>query len=564
MNDIADTPAPAKRKPRSWLDRPIEKARVKKQRVAPPVRFVPPPPIEPEPRQPRRKANGAVVIWWIEDKCRVPEGRLVGKAFRLDDWQKDEICRIYDNPYGTRRAILSYGRKNGKTAFAALLLLVHLVGPCAIPNSNGYSAAQSRDQAALIFTLAAKIVRMSPELRDVVMIKDSSKELSCPALGTKYRALSAEAKTSYGLSPVFLVHDELGQVRGPRSPLYEALETATGAQENPLSIIISTQAPTDADLLSVLIDDAMRGEDPRVICKLYTAPPTDDPFELATIRKANPALGTFLNEKEVLAMAADARRMPSREAEFRNLILNQRVEACQQFVSPAQWKACATPVGDITQCSEVYGGLDLSEANDLTALVLIGKIQQVWHARAWFWLPSEGVFERSRTDHVPYDRWADEGYLETVPGAAITYDIIAARICEILVEHKGLQKIAFDRWNFNQFKPWLTHHKWTENMIVERWVEFGQGTQSMSPALRELESRILRKELAHGDNPILNMCAANAVIEGNKDGTLKKDSAARKLSKKRSTGRIDGLVALAMAMGIAPMGAPVDISALIA
>ena len=258
------------------------------------------------------------------------------------------------------------------------------------------------------------------------------------------------------------------------------------------------------------------------LVKLYTAPVTDDPFDVETIKKANPAFGNFLNATEVVSMAEDARRMPSREAEFRNLILNQRVEAVQQFVQPAQWKACGTPVGDITQCKEVYGGLDLSEASDLTALVLIGKIDGVWNARAWFWLPGENIFERSRGDRVPYDRWAREGYLETVPGGAITYDVIAPRICEILEQHKGLQKMAFDRWNFIQFKPWLTHHGWTELRIEAKWVPFGQGTQSMSPALRELESRILRRELAHGDNPILNMCAANAVVEGNKDGTFKK------------------------------------------
>ena len=123
---------------------------------------------------------------------------------------------------------------------------------------------------------------------------------------------------------MLLIHDELGQVRGPRSPLYEALETATGAQESPLSIVISTQAPTDADLLSVLIDDAQGGHDPHTVLSLHTAPAELDPFDEATIRLANPAFGTFLNAREVLAMAQDAKRMPAREAEYRNLILNQR------------------------------------------------------------------------------------------------------------------------------------------------------------------------------------------------------------------------------------------------
>lgn len=567
----------------SWLDRPIKKFSGYRQAPGrravvplpppPPVDAVPPKPPRPPPRPPRppapppaafeqRKATAAHIINWIQTRCRVAEGKRIGQPFLLDAWQKREIERIYDNPLGTRRAILSVARKCGKTGLASVLLLTHLIGPKARPNSQLFSTAQSRDQAALIFAMAAKIVRMSPELRDSVVIRESMKQLFCPELGTMYRALSAEAATAYGLNPVFVIHDELGQVRGPRSALYDAMETATGSQEEPLSIIISTQARSDSDLLSVLIDDALAGNDPRTICKLYTAPLTADPFAESTIRMANPAFDSFLNAKEVLSMAADARRMPSRAAEFQNLILNQRVEAIAQFISPAEWQACATPVGDITQCEEVYGGLDLSEAADLTALVLIGKIRGIWHVRSWFWFPGENIYERSRLDHQPYDQWEKLGFLETMAGAALKYDQLALRIDEILKQHKGLRKIGFDRWNFTQFSSWLSHVGWTATRIEQKWVPFGQGTQSMSPALRELESRIKDRELAHGGHPILNMCMANAVVVGTKEGDTK-DSSNRKLSKKKSTGRIDGAVALAMAIGVAPMGAKVDIASLI-
>jgi phage terminase large subunit-like protein len=261
------------------------------------------------------KVSAADIIAFIEAVCFVPEGKHVGEKLQLYGWQKREIERIYDNPVGTRRAILSFGRKNGKTTFAACLLLAHLCGPPAKnrPNSQLFSAAQSRDQAGIIFALAAKMVRMNPALSQAVTIQETAKSLTCPELGTRYRALSADATTAYGLSPTLVIHDELGQVRGPRSALYEALETATGAQENPLSIIISTQAPTDTDLMSVLIDDALAGHDPHTVVKLYSAPPDLDPFDESTIRLANPAFGTFLNAREVLAMAQDAKRMPSRE-----------------------------------------------------------------------------------------------------------------------------------------------------------------------------------------------------------------------------------------------------------
>ena len=211
------------------------------------------------------RVSASDVITFIERCLFIPEGRYVGMPLRLQPWQKDWITSVYDNGHGTRLAILSTGRKCGKTTLSAALVLAHLVGPPARnrPNSQLYSAAQSRDQAALIFSLAAKMVRMNPDLARVIAIKETAKELICAELGTKYRALSADATTAYGLSPALTVFDELGQVRGGRSPLFEALQTATAAQASPLTIVISTQAPTDADLLSQLIDDALAEHDPR-------------------------------------------------------------------------------------------------------------------------------------------------------------------------------------------------------------------------------------------------------------------------------------------------------------
>jgi phage terminase large subunit-like protein len=490
----------------------------------------------------RKETRAARNIRWIEEFCRVPEGRLVGQPVKLREWQRLELRRIYDNPNGTRRGIISFGRKNGKTALAAFLLLLHLCGPEARQNSQLYSAAQSRDQAAILFNLAAKCVRFSPDLSSVIVIRDTVKQLFCGELGTLYRALSAEASTAYGLSPAFIVHDELGQVRGPRSELYEALETATAAQESPLSIIISTQAPTDADLLSVLIDDAKGAHDPRVVVSLYTADLDLDPFSEEAIKQANPAFGDFLHAEEVLAMAEDARRMPSREPEYRNLILNQRVEANAPFVSRSVWMGCGGPVAESFKGVPVYGGLDLADCNDLAALVLLAPIDGLWHVKPTFWLPGEGLHERSRTDRVPYDLWRDQGYLQVTPGKSIEYEFVAAHLRAVFDQFNVVQ-MAFDRWNFKHLRPWLVKAGFSEAEL-ERFVEFGQGFQSMSPALRDLESDLLTEKIAHGKHPVLDMCAANAVVQTDPAGN-------RKLAKHKSTGRIDGMVSLAMAKSIA-------------
>lgn len=493
--------------------------------------------------RPRTRADR--VIAWIEKHCRIPEGKDVGKPVRLRPWQKAEIRKIYDNPAGTRRALFTMGRKNAKTALAAFLLLCHVAGPEAVLNSQLYSAAQSREQAGVIFDLAAKIVRMSDTLAGHITIRDTAKQLLCPELGTKYRALSAEVATSFGLSPVFIVHDELGQVRGPKSELYEALETATAAQESPLSIVISTQAPTDADLLSVLIDDAKLESDPKTVLIMYTADPDLDPFSEEAIRQANPAFGDFQNADEVMAMADAARRMPSREADYRNLVLNQRVEASSPFVSRAVWKACGEAARPFDRKKFVFGGLDLSAVNDLTSLELMSDPGDgTWDVQSTFWLPENGIRERSRVDRVPYDVWADQGFLELTPGKSVEYEYVARYLREEVFDAHNVHKIGFDRWGMRHLKPWLLKAGFTEKEIEDRFVEFGQGYQSMSPALRALESLVLNGRIRHGGHPVLTMCAANAVVHRDPAGN-------RKLDKARSRGRIDGMVSLAMAAALA-------------
>jgi phage terminase large subunit-like protein len=478
---------------------------------------------------------------WIERHCYIPEGKFVGRPVKLTKKQRAWLVRIYDSP--TRTFILSMGRKNAKTAFAAFLLLLHLCGPEAKANSQLLSAAQSRDQAALLFDLAAKMVRMSATLAGVVKVRDTAKELLCPELGTIYKALSADVATSFGKSPAFSVHDELGQVKGPRSQLYESIETAAAAQEEPLSIVISTQAPTDADLLSVLIDDALTGADPRVKVEIFTAPLDSDPFSDEAIRAANPHFDEFMNQEEVRRQAADAKRMPSRENAFRNLILNQRVEARSPFVSREVWMANSEPPLAEFGRAKVWLGLDLSSVSDLTALVLVTNRDSKWDVIPTFWLPSEGLAEKSRVDRVPYDEWATKGFLKTTPGASIEYEFVAEHLRGVF-DRCDVQAIAFDRWNMRFLKPWLGLAGFSEAELL-KFVEFGQGFVSMSPAIRELESLLLEKKLRHGAHPVLNMCAHNTTVQSD-------PAENRKFVKSKSNGRIDGMVALAMAVGVIP------------
>jgi len=481
-------------------------------------------------------------IAWVEQNCFVPSGKDVGKQVRLRWFQRWFFRAIYSEVDPCRRVIFSVGRKNAKTATSALTVILNIVGPEAVErrNSEYYSTAQARDQAAIVFSLAAKIIRMNPDMKDCVTIRETVKELYNAELGILYKALSADAPTAYGLSPALAIHDELGQVRGPKSELYEAVETATAAHEKPLSIIISTQAPNDGDLLSILIDDAKKEKSARTKLILFTAPDDMDPFSEAAVKLANPALGDFQNKSEVMGMAEDARRMPAREAEYRNLVLNQRVEAYNPFVSKQVWIMSGEAPSYRGSC---YGGLDLSETNDLTALELVFPDGDTYDVKSHFWLPGEGLKERSRQDRVPYDVWSDEGHLLTTPGRSIEYEFVAQFIAEAFATY-DIRKIAFDRYNMRHLRPWLVKAGLSESFIDDRFVEFGQGYVSMGPALRVLESLLLNAKLRHGNHPILSMCAANAVVKYNEAGD-------RKLDKAKSRGRIDGMVSLAMACAVA-------------
>lgn len=473
---------------------------------------------------------------WIHQHLRVPEGRLVGKPVELSPEQLKWMEMIYGSP--TRTIIISLPRKNGKTSFSAMLMLLHLAGPEAVVSGQLYSAAQSRDQAAILFQLAAKMVRMSPTLNQYISVKETAKTMVCQELGSVYKALSADASTALGLSPSLVIHDELGAVRGPKYDLYEALETASAAQAQPLSIIISTQAARPDDLLSILIDDALTNSDPRVKCVLYSIPEDKDPFDHEEIAKAQPNWH-LMNQEEVFRQAAEAKRMPSREASYLNLICNRRVEVFSPFISGSVWKSCGDepdPVAD----NLVYAGLDLSARADLTAFVMIWRTKGKWNVKSHFWTPKNGLFDRAKRDRTPYDVWVNNGFLSVTPGSTVDYEYVAEEIIS-MVSDVNLKHIAYDRWRMD-----ILRKEFTKNGVELPLIECGQGYKDMSPAIDTLESELLNGRLRHGMHPVLTMCAANAIV-------IKDQAGNRKIDKAKSTGRIDGLVALAMAFHAANM-----------
>jgi len=518
-----------------------------------------PPSSKPHPWEKAGLSAAAKVMAFIES-LPVSSGPLAGKMFKLRPWQKRFIRAVYaTDKQGHRKvrtAVLSMGRGNGKTTLAAMLALWHLVQE---RRGEIYSAANDRFQAARIFAEMAAIIERVPWLDDRISVKRFTKELEDVG-GTEsiYAALSRESGTKMGMAASAVIYDELGQSEG--RDLLDALDTAMGKRAEPLMIIISTQAARDEAPLSQLIDYGLRIqrgeiEDPSFHLTLYAAAADDDPWKLSTWKKANPALGDFRSLEDVKRLALQAQRMPSAEASFKNLILNLRCDPTAQFLTMSTWKAC----GDISGNPEMFkgrpcfAGLDLGATRDMTALVLVFQDDAGgYDVMPFCWLPGETLQEREDEDGMPYTVWAKQGRLLTFEGRTTDPKAVALKIAELHGLYK-IEALAFDRWRILDIQRELDAIGC--NVPLVPW---GQGFRDMAGAVDALERLVEEGKLRHGNHPVLAAAAGNAKVERDAAGN-------RKLSKRRSTGRIDALVATCMAIGVAARPAPtIDIEALIA
>jgi phage terminase large subunit-like protein len=487
-------------------------------------------------------------------------GPLAGTTLKLRPWQKRFIRAVYRTDKQGKRvvrtAVLSVARKNGKTQLAAALCLCALSGPEAEPRGECYSVACTRFQAARVFNEMVAIITRVPWLNDRINIVRFRKELEDMSNGSTFAVLAADVAPVHGLSPSFVCYDELAQV--PSRALYDALGTALGGRAQPLMLVISTQTARDEAPMSELIDYGLRiarGEiaDPQFHLTFFTAPAEADPWKLATWKMANPALGDFRSLEDVKRLSLQAQRMPAAEMSFRNLILNQRVDATSQFLAMPTWKANGEqPCNANLKGRPCYAGLDLGATRDMTALVLVfGDDAGGFDVLPFCYLPGETLQQREDEDAMPYRVWVQQGHLLTFPGRSTDPRAIAMKVAELNGIY-GIKALAYDRWRIEDIKRELD----AIGCSVEL-VPFGQGYKDLSPAVDLIERLVEEGKLRHANHPVLTMAAANAKCETDSAGN-------RKLSKRKSTGRIDPLVALTMALGIAARPAPaIDIAAMI-
>ncbi|MCC7046730.1 MAG: terminase large subunit [Alphaproteobacteria bacterium] len=484
------------------------------------------------------------VIRFIET-LKLTSGKKAGQLVQLRDWQCAIIRRIYD-PIGAddlrevRTALITMGRKNGKTFLSAAIAMAHLCGPEAVARGQICSAAADREQAALIYREMEAFIMADPALRRRTNLQRFHRKIEDFQNGSTYEAMSSDARKAHGLGPALIICDELAQWKG--RGLYDNLTTGVGAVAEPLAIIISTQSSDPNHIMSELTGYARQVrdgviEDPSFAPFVFEVPIEADPWDEQAWRLANPALGDFRSLDEMRKAAELARRMPSREAAFRNLYLNQPIDPDVRFVAGADWKACAGAVDpDTLRGRPCWGGLDLSSTTDLTALVLYFP-EDGGAVLPYFWLPEDDLAGRESRDRVPYTLWRNQGHIATWPGRVTDKRAVALRLAE-LASFYDIREIAFDRWRINDFKKILA-----DEGIDLPLIEFGQGYKDQGPAVDALEIAILGRRLAHGGHPVLTWNVANAAVETDPAG-------ARKITKQRAIARVDGLIALLMAVGL--------------
>ncbi len=478
-------------------------------------------------------------VGFFRDCLSHTKGEWAGQPLELSDWQAERIIRPlfgWKRADGTRRyrtTFIMIPRKAGKSTLAAGIGL-YLLFADGEPGAEVYSAAADRDQAGIVFEMARGMVAACPMLAK--RAEGFKRAITVPATGSSYKVLSSDAYTKHGLSASGIIFDEVHAQ--PDRELWDVLTTSVGARRQPLTVAITTAGYDRHSLCFELYEYACKVrdgviEDPSFLPVIYEAEREDDWKAPATWRKAHPGIGVSVKEEFFEAECAKAQHLPAYENTFRRLYLNQWTEQADRWISLDAWDANDAELPDL-EGRECFAGLDLASTTDVAALVLAFPIGGRLYLLPKFWIPAEGMRRRIERDRVPYDVWVRQGHVEATDGATIDYDVIRARI-NALAERYKIRDIAIDRWNATQIATQLQ----SDGFEV---FGFGQGMASMSAPMKELERRLLAREIGHGGHPVLRWMASNMAAKQDEAGNIKPD-------RTKSTNRIDGIVAAILAIG---------------
>ena len=475
------------------------------------------------------------------------KGEWAGKPFQLQKWQiRDIVAPIFgrvhkDGMRAIRTALVFLPRKNGKTELSAGLALSLLLQD-GEPGAEIYTCAGDREQASIVFNAAATMVGYDPYLRKRLKVIHSSKRIIDTRTGGFCRALSAEAFTKHGLNPSGVIFDEL-HVQ-PNRDLWDTMQTAMGARRQPLTIAITTAGFDRNSICYGQYDYARKVrdrivDDPTFWPVLYGMEDGEDWTSRKVWARVNPNLGISLKPEFLESEFRKAEAMPGFQNTFRRLYLNQWTSSDVRWMPMDKWDTSAGVVDPSALLGrECYGGLDLSSTIDVTAFVAVFPFEGGYKVLPHFWIPADNIEARVKRDRVPYDVWVRQGLVRATPGDAIDYAFVERDILEFATAH-NVREIAYDPWNSSEIIQRLSDKGLT-------MVPIRQGFASASGPMKQAEALIYQGHLHHGGHPILRWMADNVQAAIDPAGNIKPD-------KGKSREKIDGIVALIMALGRAAM-----------
>lgn len=471
------------------------------------------------------------------------DGIWHGQPFELIDWQEQIIRDVFGilKPNGYRQfntAYIEIPKKQGKSELAAAVALLLTCGDFE-EGAQVYGCAADRNQAKIVFNVAKKMIGLSKSLSRKVKIIESKYRIEYK--DSFYQVLSAEAYSKHGFNVHGVVFDELHAQ--PNRKLYDVMTKGSGdARKQPLFFLITT-AGDDTNSICYEVHqkakDILEGRkvDSTFYPVIFGADENDDWTDEKVWKKANPSLGITVDIEKVKDACESAKQNPAEENTFRQLRLNQWVKQEKRWMPMLRWDACKMDFSPEDLKGRLcYGGLDLSSTLDITAFVLVFPPtidDEKYYVLPYFWIPEENMSYRVNKDHVPYDIWERQGYLQTTEGNVIHYGFIEEFINELGKQY-NIKEIAFDRWGAMQMTQNL-------NYLGFEVVAFGQGFKDMSPATKELMNLVLQKRLIHNGHPVLRWMMDNISIRTDPAGNIKMD-------KSKSIEKIDGAVAAAMAL----------------
>ena len=489
-------------------------------------------------------ANRAVAF--IESHVRHCKGELAGKKFKLEKWQKEDLIKpifgwkhkdSYLRKY--RSVYCEIPRKNGKSTLGAAVALYMLFADSEL-GSEIFSCAGDRNQASIIFDLAKRMIQLDPILSSKAKVFRNS--ITFPAKGNTYRVLSADASLQHGHNPNAILFDELHTQKSRE--LYDTMVTGTGARTQPLLFTMTTAgaSKTDGNICwevhsySEKVKKEIINDDTH-LSVIYAADENDDIQDPKTWKKANPNLGISVSEDYLKTEAKRASELPSYENTFKRLHCNIWTTSVTKWISDSVWMENYEEIDlEFLKGKECWGGLDLASTMDLSSLVLYFPLEDKKDVvLVWFWCPEQSAELRGRKYKLPYDEWIADGYIKATEGDVQDYDFIRKDINEIIKDY-NLQSIAFDRWNSSQLINQLSQQ---DGIPMS---QFGQGYRSMSAPAKELEKKVLKKEINHLKNPVLRWQCENVSLQTDPAGNIK-------INKQKSSEKVDGMVALVMAIG---------------